>query len=626
MRADLSEEIFRPMLAVPVDKPFDRDGWIFEEKWDGYRSIAAVRRGSVALLSRNQNFLNSQFPRVTDALARLRKSVVLDGEIAVLDSSGHSSFQKLQNYQTVKQSDVYFCVFDLLHIEGKDLRSLPLRERKEILSTVRLTGPLKLTDYIHTNGTKLFEKARKRGGEGIIAKEMNSPYLSGRRSSYWLKIKTDRRQEAIICGFTEPRGSRQDIGALVLGVMERGELTYIGHTGGGFTMRELTALRKRLEPLEIRTSPFEKRIVTNMPVTWVAPELVCEVKFTGWTSEGHLRHPVYLGLREDKMAGEVVREREAKAPSTKAGKKLVKVSREAGSKTAVFSNLDKIYWPKEKITKGDLIEYYEKVSEFMLPHLKDRPESLHRHPNGIEAPSFYHKNMEGPLPKGTATATFISESTGQEIRYLVCQNKKTLLYMANLGCIEINPWLSRVKNSEKPDFVVIDLDPQGVTFDDVVLAAQTVRQVLEIAKIRSFPKTSGATGLHIYIPLGARYDYGIARRFAQLVAQLAHERLPRLTSLERSPSRRLKHVYLDYLQNSRGQTLAAPYSVRPVPKACVSTPLDWKEVKRGIRPDKFTIHTILKRLADKGDLFKGVLSVKNTIEDSIELLLGASYK
>ncbi len=272
-----------------------------------------------------------------------------------------------------------------------------------------------------------------------------------------------------------------------------------------------------------------------------------------------------------------------------------------------LTNLDKIFWPKEKYTKGDVIKYYEKIADYILPYLKDRPESLNRHPNGIAGDSFFQKDMDHTPPTWVKTQKVYSESNEQDINYLVCNNPPTLLYMANLGCIEINPWFSTTKHLDKPDYAVLDLDPEDIGFDKVIEVALEAHKILSKLKVDHYPKTSGATGIHIFIPLGAKYTYEQAKHFTQLIAVLVNKALPEITSLERNPQRRQKRIYLDYLQNRKGQTLAAPYSLRPKPGAPVSTPLEWKEVKKGLKPTNFTIKNIFTRLQKKGDLFKPVL-------------------
>jgi len=428
-----------------------------------------------------------------------------------------------------------------------------------------------------------------------MAKRCNSTYQIGRRTKDWLKIKTHLRQEAVIGGFTEPRGSRKHIGALILGVYEGSNLHYIGHTGGGIPSEQVPELRKRLEKMALQKSPFENQFKPNAPVHWARPELVCEVSFSEWTAGGHMRQPIFVGLREDKPAKAVHRE-VADPPPSEPKSVCHKLE---------FSHTDKVFWPQHGYTKGDLIDYYRSAAKTMLPYIKDRPHSLLRQPNGINGQAFFQKDVENP-PDWIKTKAVYSESNEKDIHYLVCDSVDSLLYMVQLGCIEINPWNSRLGTLDKPDWVVMDLDPEDITFDKVVETARAVKEVCDELAIPSYPKTSGKTGIHVYIPLAARYSYDQTRQFGQLLATLIHQKVPDFTSLERSPAKRQQKIYIDYLQNRKGQTLAAPYSVRPTPDASVSTPLRWEEVNGKLSPANFTIKNIRQRLDKVGDLWRPV--------------------
>jgi bifunctional non-homologous end joining protein LigD len=635
----------KPMLATLADGPFDDKDWIFEIKWDGYRAIAEIDKEKVKLYSRNLIPFNDDYPTIVESLKQLNHSAVLDGEIVGLDENGVPKFQLMQNMKGKNSPDIHYYVYDILFLDGYDLTSLPLIERKEILQSLLPDLPnIKFSDHIVENGKAFFEQAKKSKLEGIIAKESQSPYRIGKRSSEWLKVKTSQRQEAVIAGFTEPRGARKLFGALILGLYEGKEFKYIGHSGGGFNSESLQTIYKKLKPLIQKESPFKEKVPANMPVTWVKPELVCEIQFGEWTNEGYMRFPIFIGLREDKNAKEVVREKEEsvekavnKVEKNLAREKKAKVSVEnkgkneaesESSKTTEknrpprielaeeieldghelkLSNLNKVYWPEEGYTKGDLISYYLQMSEYILPYLKDRPENMNRHPNGINGQAFYQKDMRDSYPGWLETKEVYSESNNKDINYLVCQNQATLTYMNNLGCIEINPWNSRIQSLDHPDYIVIDLDPGENTFEEVIETALVVKDVLDKGKIEAYPKTSGSTGLHIFIPMGAKYDYDQGKDFALIIAMMVNEQLPKLTSLERSPKNRTHQIYIDYLQNRKGQTLACAYSVRPKPGATVSTPLKWEEVKPGLHPSQFTIKNILQRVEKEGDLFKGVL-------------------
>jgi bifunctional non-homologous end joining protein LigD len=608
----------KPMLATLVAEPFDRFGWLFEVKWDGYRAIAEVGRRSVALYSRNQKPFEKRFAPVVQSLRKLGHDAVLDGEIVVLDDRGRSHFQLLQNWQKTGQGTLRYCVYDLLYLDGRDLRALPLRQRKQQLEQILKGLPdAFLSEHVEEHGIAFFKAAMEQGLEGIIAKDGDSPYREGFRSQQWLKIKTHRRQEAVIGGFTEPRGSRKGLGALVLGVYEGKDLVYIGHTGGGFADAGLAELRGQLNRLVRPTCPFLHKPKTNAPVHWVEPRLVCEVSFQEWTEDDVMRQPIFVGLREDKPAHSVHREEPQPVQEVHLPAKNQKQDGKAKSRKAPagnnvqeppLTNLQKTYWPKEGYTKGDLIDYYRTMAPVMLPYLRDRPQSLHRHPNGISGPSFFQKDVsKQPPPDWVETIVLHSESTGSDIRYLLCQDERALLYLANLGCIEINPWNSRVGALDRPDYLVIDLDPEDAAFADVIEAALAVRSTLEGAGAASVCKSSGKRGLHVFVPLGASSDYDQAKEFAEIVANLVHRQLPASTSVVRSPAKRQGRVYLDFLQNRRGQTLAAPYSVRPWPGATVSTPLAWKEVTKRLDPTRFTMGTLAKRLDKVGDLWEPVL-------------------
>jgi bifunctional non-homologous end joining protein LigD len=628
----------KPMLATLVDDAFDRPGWFFEVKWDGYRAIAEIGDKGVRLYSRNRKSFVDQYPLLVKALNQFGHEAVLDGEIVVLDEEGKSHFQLLQNYGNTRSDRLVYYVFDLLYLDGHDLRSLPLRRRKEILAEViGRRAAVRLSEHIEEEGKAFFDVAARQGLEGIIAKDADSKYREGVRSREWLKIKTRLRQEAVIGGFTEPRGSRNDLGALLLGVYEDGDFVYIGHTGGGFDRRTLTDVHNRLKPLEQDECPFRDRPSPNAPIHWVKPEVICEVQFQEWTSEGHMRQPIFLGFRHDKPASAVRRElpkhvsSAAKSGETKSGK-TSRAKRSAGatgskgksensgSDTLRVTNLDKVFWPDEGYTKGDLIEYYRSVASVMVPYLRDRPESLNRHPNGWTGKNFFQKDVSRqPPPPGIETAVIRSDSSG-EIRYIVCQDERTLIYLANLGCIEINPWNSRVQSPDQPDYLIIDLDPQEVPMPKVAEAAQAVRKLLDSADVACHCKTSGKRGLHIYVPLAARYDYDQARQFAELIATLVNRQLPDFTSVIRSPAKRRSRIYLDYLQNSRGQTLAAAYSARPYAGATVSTPLRWSEVNARLDPGKFTIRTMPRRLNRLGDIWEPVIGPGADLADAVQKL------
>jgi bifunctional non-homologous end joining protein LigD len=628
----------KPMLATPVAEPFNHPDWIFEIKFDGYRTIAACQKGRVELYSRNLQSFNRLFAPVAEALAG-SVDAVYDGEIVVLDEKGRSRFQLLQNYTQGAPGELVYFVFDLLYLEGRDLRSLPLVARKEKLQKFLPQHPrLQYVSHIEEAGREFFAAAVEHRLEGIIAKQKNSRYREGKRGKEWIKIKVALRQEAIICGFTRPKGGRLHFGSLVLGACRDGEFVHIGNCGTGFSTAALEQIYTLLQPLICKESPFANKIKGEEHITWVEPVYVCEVKFTEQTSEGLLRHPVFLGIKEKKAGTVCGKSENFTHKNTGKGGNKMPPGKTAGLVTAQgrkdrevtvngqllrLTNLDKVYWPEEGYTKGDVINYYHSVAPYILPYLKDRPQSLYRTPNGITGGGFYQKDVSSFAPDWLETYAVAGTEGEKEKLYLLCQNEQTLIYMANLGCIEINPWLSRIQNPENPDYLVIDLDPENIPFEKVIDAARAVRELLDFAGIESFPKTSGATGMHIYLPLGAMYSYDIAKEYARLLAMLVHRIVPDFTSLERSPKKRRGKVYLDYLQNRSGQTLASVYSLRPRRGATVSTPLLWEEVKPGLDPQDFTIKTVRKRLEKKGDLFRGVLGPGVNIAESINKLKGA---
>ena len=639
------------MLAKESTKSFSDEDWLYEIKWDGYRAIAELNNGEVKLYSRNGNSFVATYPQIFEALQKLSINAVLDGEIVVINEEGKPDFQKLQHYAEHPNYPIVYYVFDLLRLKNKDLYDVPLIDRKtQLHKLIGENDVIKYSDHVVEQGNSFFEAAKQKDLEGIMAKKADSLYYPGKRTNEWLKIKHHKSEEAIIVGFTAPRGGRKYFGALVLGIKKDGKLLYAGHTGSGFNEQSLKELYDKLVPIVQTESPFSEKVKTNMPVTWVAPQYVCELKFTEWTRDGKMRHPIFLRLRQDKMP-EVVHSKQKESTGMKAAKKIIKKSSAPkaslkakeeeklnkevvanekektyviGNTKVKTTNRTKIFFPDDGITKGDIVDYYEKMADYILPYLKDRPESLFRTPNGINEEGFFHKNAGEEAPSWVKSVE-IKSGTGsgsKQIDYLLCNNKATLLYMANLGCIEINPWHSTVKKLDNPDYLIIDIDPSDKnTFDDVIKAAIATKEVLDRAGAISFCKTSGSSGLHVYVPTAKKYTYEQVKDFAYLVCMLVNEKLPEITTLERSLSKRsTSQIYMDYLQNRRGQTIASVYSVRPKPGATVSTPLEWKEVQKGLHPSAFTIHTIEQRLKKKGDLFAGVLNETIDLNSCLEKL------
>jgi bifunctional non-homologous end joining protein LigD len=588
----------KPMLCTLVDEPFDRKGWLFEVKWDGYRAIGTKHDDDIQLYSRNDNDFRDHYPPVVEALRTLKHDVILDGEIMVMDKDGIPHFELLQNWRRDPIGHLYYYVFDILWCDVHDLREMPLIERKKVLqSVIPANSIIRYSDHIETKGI-LFNEMKKKGLEGIVAKKADSPYRENNRGAAWLKVKTQLRQEVVIGGFTEPRGGRKYLGALIVGVYDKDELVYVGHSGGGIPDSQRKLLREKLDRMQRKSSPFADPPKPNAPVHWVRPELVTEMSFSEWTDDERMRHPVFEGLRPDKDPRKIHREKP---------KNLKKTVEETTMKGKIeFTHLDKVFFPKHKYTKGDILAYYESVADYILPYLKDRPLSLLRQPNGITGEGFFQKNMEH-LPDWVPAVDIFSDSNNKDLHWIVGDKIDTLRYIVQLGSIEINPWNSRIQHLDKPDWLVIDLDPEGVTFKDVVTVAKTVKEVCDEWHVTAVPKTSGKTGIHIYVPLGAKYDYEQAKNFAHLMALEINKRQPKLTSVERMPAKRPHRIYLDFLQNREGQTLAAPYSLRPTPDASISTPLHWDEVTPSLKPTDFTIQNMNRRLSRVGDLWKPVL-------------------
>jgi len=621
-----------PMLATMVDNPFDRQGWIYEVKWDGYRALAFLNKGDVELKSRNDKSFNKKFYPVTRALKDWKINAVIDGEIVVVGENGIADFESLQNWRSEADGYLLYYVFDLLWLEGRDLTGLPLTERKKILkSLVPEYGIIKISETFEESGLKFFEAAKNMGLEGIMAKRADSPYHAGVRTRDWLKIKAKKRQEMVIGGYTKNEASSRLFSALLVGVFDGEKLVYSGKVGTGFSDHTRRELMTRFHKLIINKSPFAELPDINKPTrfqhkpprataTWLKPELVCEVTFREMTADGVMRHPSFEGMRTDKKASDVVRE--AAEPTFKALKESAPAKRGRGAlltptgETQVreinghrlrFTNLSKIYWPEEKITKREMLNYYYQVAPYILPYLKDRPQSMNRYPDGIYGEHFYYKDITGKAPEWLDTYLYRGKEDNRDRHYLVARDDASLLYMASLGCIEMNPWHSRVETEDYPDWCILDLDPDQTTFDQVIEAALAIKDILETMGITGYPKTSGSRGMHIYMPLGAKYTYEQSRELARVIAILAHARLPGFTSIERTVKDRQGKMYIDFLQNRPQATVCAPYSLRPRPGATVSMPLHWPEVRKGLKMADFTIKNAFERIKGEGDIFKPVL-------------------
>lgn len=639
-KAGMPDDI-QPMLATLVDAPFDEPGWLYEVKWDGFRAIAYVDGKEVRLRSRNNKVFDKKFYPVHSALSEWGARAVVDGEIIVVNEKGEPDFSALQEWRSEADGQLIYYVFDLLWLDGYDLRETPLHQRKELLQSIAPeSGLIRYSESFDVTASELFAQAEKLSLEGIMAKKADSVYLSGKRSRDWAKIKTEKHQDVIIGGYTQNENSRKPFSALLLGVYEGKQLQFIGPVGTGFDKKTQEEILQRLKPLETNTCPFEKEPDYNKPsrfrpkppkasVTWVKPQVIAEVAYRTKSKDGSLRHPSFRGLRDDKSPKDI-RFEEAVAPSevtgnsesntkmiTAPGKRDRKSLLNPSEETQVrkinnheikFTNLSKVFWPKENYTKRDMLNYYYQIAPFMFPYMKDRPQTLNRFPNGIDGKSFYQKDVTGKVPSWIEMFPYFSEGDKRQKHFLVCSDEASLLYIATLGCIEMNPWSSKAQSPDNPDWCIIDLDPDKTTpFEQVIKAAQVTKDVLESVGVRSWCKTSGSTGLHIYIPLGAKYTYEDSKEFARAVVKVVHAELPTTTSIERKVSDRKGKMYLDFLQNRPQATVAGPYSLRPKPGAPVSMPLHWEEVKKGLSIEMFNIANAVARVRSEGDLFEGVL-------------------
>jgi bifunctional non-homologous end joining protein LigD len=654
-KASFPSEI-KPMLATLVDKPFHEAGWIYEIKWDGYRAISYLDKGKAEIRSRNNKVFNEKFYPVFDALKKLRLNAVIDGEIIVMNDKGFADFSDLQGWRSEADGRLVYYVFDILWLDGIDLTNEPLINRHEILKNVLPDNNpvIKVSEIFHADGKEIFQIASKMNLEGIMAKKSESKYLPGIRTMDWLKVKTEQRQEVVIGGYTINEGSSKLFSALLVGVFEKNDFKFLGSVGTGFNLKTQEEIIKKLKSLLTKKCPFSEVPEYNKPsrfrpnpppakVFWVKPQVVAEISYRELTKDNALRHPSFKGLREDKNVKNVILEKPA-MPKKVSGnmipgkeKKIVALPakreratllnpkdetqvRKIGKHELKFTNLSKVFWPDEKITKRDMLNYYYMAAPYMLPYMKDRPQTLFRHPHGIKGEAFYQKDVTGKVPSWIKTFPYFSEADDRQKHFLVCDSEESLLYIASLGCIEMNPWSSRVQSPDNPDWCIIDLDPDKNTFDQVITAARVTHDILESAGITSFCKTSGSTGLHIYIPLGSAYTYEDSKEFSRVVARLVHKEIPSFTSIERNTKDRKGKMYIDFLQNRPQATVAAPYSLRPKPGATVSMPLLWEEVKKGLKMSDFSIRNAVSRIRETGDLFKGVLGKKINLEKAKTIL------
>lgn len=672
-RKSAMPEVPQVALAMLAENPSSDPGWIFEIKWDGIRTIACVDEGKVRLWSRTKREITPEFPELsTIAEAVNAREALLDGEVVVLDETGCSDFQRLQSRMGVRNplaklmsaAPVVYYVFDILYCDGYDLRRVPLIERKEFLrGIIGASTVMRYSDHQVGEGEKLFELAQAQHLEGIIGKQASSIYPSGRTTA-WLKFKMDKEVDAVVGGWTEPRGSREYFGALLLGLYDGAKLEFVGGIGSGFTVESQKLLWPWLQHLKTSHCPFAERPATREEASWVKPELVARARFGGWTEGTHLRQPRFIGLQEDRDPRECTLEKETKPPvdqeqmevkqekkakseprakrvHSKAAKaearredsqteaiekELLKDSEEmfveADGRRLRFTNLNKVYFPEDKITKRDLLLYYNRVAPFLLPFLKDRPLVLRRYPNGIHGPSFFQKDADKSTPEWVKTVPITSERDGKPAHYFIANDRATLLYLTNLGCIDHNPWSSRIGSLENPDYIFFDLDPTPNTpFATVVKLAEILLSILEKVRLPAFSKTSGATGFHIFVPVEPRYRFEQARAFVEAVASIVDAEHPGLLTAERSLKKRPEgRIYLDAHQNSSGQSLATVYTVRAFPHAPVSAPVRAEEVRTGLKPEKFNLTSMPKRIQTVGDLWADFWEQRQEIEPAAERL------
>jgi bifunctional non-homologous end joining protein LigD len=661
-------ETMRPALATLGDGPFSGPDWLFEIKWDGVRTLARIRNRESQLWSRSNREITAEYPEMSDLAKHVEGGEAwLDGEIVVLDSEGRSDFQRLQlrfgvqkpSAQLLESNPAVFYAFDIIYFDGYDLHRVPLVERKLLLREVlRDDSRIRYSDHVLEKGEELYQLAVTRRLEGLVAKKISSPYHEG-RSAEWIKIKLDLDIDAVIGGWTSPRGSREYFGALLLGLYEKKELQFIGGVGTGFSRETQRVLWPRLRKLQTDECPFADPPATREKSHWVRPELVARVKFSSWTQDRHLRAPSFLGLQEDRaatgcsfgketkpgvvVAGETKDMAKEKSPKTKPlprpsalrepelrsdpkieeelmRGKAENVSVEIDGRSLRLTNLNKVYFPEDGYTKRNLLAYYFRMAPFLVPFLKDRPMVLRRYPNGIDEQAFFQKDAAKQTPEWVQTATIRSEDKAKPIRYILANDRATLIYLTNLGCIDHNPWSSRYDNQEHPDYIFFDLDPTPQTpFSTVAKVGKLLLENLENLGLTAFTKTSGATGLHIFLPVEARYSFEQARMFVEAVASMVDRRHPRLITFERTVRKRPNGmIYMDAHQNSRGQSLASVYSIRAFPQAPASAPVKAGELSGKLLPTRWNLKSMHGRIEKVGNLWADFWKKRQQLERLLE--------
>jgi bifunctional non-homologous end joining protein LigD len=654
--------VLSPMLATLIDRPFSDANWLFEIKWDGARTLAWIEDGEVTLRSRAGNEVTQQYPELAVLPRHVSaKRALLDGEIVVLDDKGRSDFELMQQRMNVQRPSpellarypVTYYLFDLIYCDGYDLREVSLLDRKNFLRQILdPSRAFRFSDHQFERGEELFELARKQDLEGIVGKRIDSFY-SSTRSQSWVKLKATKSLDVVVGGWTAPRGSRTHFGSLLLGLYEGKALRFVGHAGTGMDEKMRESLMKKLGEREISKCPFDKIPEANEKAYWTKPELVAHVRFIGWTQEPRLRAPVFVALRNDVRPEECRWENEAAPQAAPArGPAIVRSPEIAGTvlskkdeiEAELFSgkqegvtldfdgkrfrltHLNKVFFPESGYTKRDLVAYYYRIAEYLLPFLKDRPLVLRRYPDGIKGQTFFQKNMPEGIPKWIETVAIPSEGKREEVQYVIANDLASLLYLTGLGCIDHNPWSSRRDDVEHPDYFFFDLDPaEGTEFSNVLTIARALHEKLTQAGLRIFMKTSGATGFHMYLPVERIYTFEQLRMFGEIFAQLVTAEHPEMVTHERMVAKRLPgRVLIDVTQNSLGRPLAAAYTVRAFPKAPVSTPVEIKELRPTLKPEKFNIKTFPRRLREKGDLWADFWQSRQRIEHAIDQIGAAA--
>jgi bifunctional non-homologous end joining protein LigD len=639
------------MLASIQDRPFSRKGWIFELKYDGYRLLAERTGKEAYLRSRAGHDLTVTFPEIARAVRGLPyEGVVLDGEVVVPDAEGKPSFGRLQSRGRILNRDdalrasvelpAVYHAFDIVALEGFDLRPLPLLERKEILREILPTvGPIRYTDHIEERGEAMYRQVEQMGLEGIVGKQADSPYKGG-RSKCWIKVRTTKVEDFVVVGWTEPKGSRGGFGALHIARYEGEDLVYAGSVGTGFKDAQLRDILAQLQKIEIATCPCDRGanarggIPKGKAHHWVRPQMAIEVIYKEMTEQGIARQPSFGRLRPDKSptecrvdeadAGEETASSAAATDADPEPRESVPAPGKADvveERRVAFSNLDKVFWPAEGYTKGDLIEYHRQVAPWMLEYLQDRPLVMTRYPDGIDGKSFFQKDAPPYAPDWFRRITLWSEGSERELSYFVAEDIESLLYVINLGTIPLHIWSSRIATLAQPDWCILDLDPKDAPFEDVVEIARKLHEICEEIGLPSFVKTSGSSGLHVLVPLGRQLTYEQSRDLGQLLGSVVVGELPKIATLTRNPDRRQGKVYVDFVQNGHGRLLVAPFTVRPLPGAPVSTPLEWREVNARLRMEDHTIASVPRRMKRLGeDPLRPVLDLEPDLLGALDRL------